>query len=131
MSGDDPNTFRTAAYTLVAPAAGHPLLQPVGGPGVMIDRILFWIRLVALVNFVLLAFGAHWLGGDAYSGHAEGGHYFLATGGELVEVSRNVWMYSYVHVISNFVTGGLAVVALTVMAFRGLLGIGDRPGTRR
>jgi hypothetical protein len=92
----------------------------------MIDRILFWIRLVGLVNFALLAFGAVLLGGDAFSGYAEGGHYFLGSGGKLVEVSRNVWMYSYVHVLSNFVTFGLAVVAVTVKGFRGLANLGDR-----
>ena len=80
----------------------------------MFDRILFWIRLVAVVNFALLGFGAILLGGDAFSGYAEGGHYFLGSGGKFVEVSRNVWMYSYVHVITNFVTFGLGVIALTV-----------------
>jgi hypothetical protein len=89
----------------------------------MIDRILLWIRIVAFVNFVLLSFGAVLLGGDAFSGHAESGHYFLGSAGKFVEVSRNVWMYSYVHVISNFVTFGLAVIALTVVAFRGLLNL--------
>jgi hypothetical protein len=38
----------------------------------MIDRILFWIRLVAVVNFALPGFGAMLLVGDAFSGHAEG-----------------------------------------------------------
>jgi hypothetical protein len=36
-------------------------------------------------------------------------------------------MYSHVHVISNFVTGGLAVVTNAVVGFRGLLGLVDRP----
>ena len=89
----------------------------------MIDRILFWVRVVAVVNFALLGFGASLLGGDAFSGYAEGGHYFLGTAGKFVEVSRNVWMYSYYHVIANFVTGGLALVALAVMVFRGLLNL--------
>ena len=88
----------------------------------MIDRILFWVRVVAVVNFALLGLGAALLGGDAFMGHVEGGHYFLGSAGKFVEVSRNIWMYSYVHVISNFVTGGLAVVALLVKAVRGLAG---------
>jgi len=92
----------------------------------MINRVLFWIRLVAVVNFALLALGAVILGGDAFNGHTEGGHYFLGSAGKLVEVSRGVWMYSYVHVISNFVTFGLAVIAVTVKGFRGLLNLGDR-----
>ena len=88
----------------------------------MIDRILFWVRVAAVVNFALLAFGAVLLGGDAFMGHVEGGHYFLGSAGELTEVSRNIWMYSYVHVISNFVTGGLAVIALAMKGIRGLAG---------
>lgn len=91
----------------------------------MIPRILFWVRVVAVVNFALLGFGAAVLGGDAFSGYAEGGHYFLGSGGKLVEVSRNVWMYSYIHVISNFVTFGLAMVALAVKGFRGLANLED------
>jgi hypothetical protein len=86
----------------------------------MIDRILFWVRVVAIVNLALLAFGATLLGGDAFNGYVEGGHYFLGTAGKFVQVSRNVWMYSYYHVIANFVTGGLAVAALTVIPLRGL-----------
>jgi hypothetical protein len=92
----------------------------------MIDRILFWIRFVAVANFALLGVGAVLLGGDAFNGHAAGGHYFLGSGGKLVEVSRNVWMYSYVHVIANFVTAGLAMLALAVMVFRALTSLGDR-----
>lgn len=92
----------------------------------MIDRILFCIRLVGVANFALLGFGAILLGGDAFSGYAEGGHFFLGSGGKFVEVSRNIWTYSYVHVISNFVTFGLAVVAVTVKGFRGLAKLGDR-----
>ena len=65
------------------------------------------------------------LGGDAFSGHAEGGHYFLGSAGKLVEVSRNVWMYSYVHVILNIVTFGMALVALAVIVVRGLTGSGQ------
>jgi hypothetical protein len=93
----------------------------------MLDRILFWVRIVAVANFALLALGAKLLGGDAFNGHAEAGHYFLGTAGKLVEVSRNVWMFSYVHLVSNFVTGGLAVVALAVLGTRGLLNLGKSP----
>lgn len=93
----------------------------------MFDRVLLWLRLVAVANFALLAFGAFCLHGDAFSGHAEGGRYFLGSAGQFVEVSRAVWTYSYVHVISNFVTGGLAVAAVTLVGFRGLLGLDRKP----
>ncbi|HEX2641834.1 MAG TPA: hypothetical protein VHU81_02500 [Thermoanaerobaculia bacterium] len=87
----------------------------------MFDRIVFRIRLVAVLNFALLAFGAFLLGGDALSGYAEGGHYFLGSAGKFVEVSRSVWTYSYVHMISNFVTFGLAVIINGATVVRGLL----------
>ncbi len=83
-----------------------------------IDRVLFAVRFVAFVNLALLCAGAWWFGGDAFNGHEEGGHYFLGSHGDLVEVSHVVWVYSRIHVISNFVTFGLAVIALTVMGTR-------------
>jgi hypothetical protein len=86
----------------------------------MTGRILFAVRVVAFANFVLLALGAWWLGGDAVNGKVANGRYFLGLAGDLTEVSRGVWIYSYVHVISNFVTAGLAVVALTIEAVRDL-----------
>ena len=92
----------------------------------MFDRIALRIRLVAVANFALLALGAFLLGGDALSGHAEGGHYFLGSAGKFVEVSRFVWIYSYVHVISNFVTFGLAVITNGLTVVRGLLEPVDR-----
>ena len=83
-----------------------------------IDRVLFAVRFVALVNFGLLCVGAWWFGGDAFSGRVEGGHYFLGSNGNLVEVSHAVWVYSRIHVISNFVTFALAIIALTVVGIR-------------
>ena len=73
------------------------------------------------MNFALLGAGAWWFGGDAFNGRVEGGHYFLGSHGDFVEVSHAVWVYSRVHVISNFVTFALAVMALTVMGIRGVL----------
>ena len=90
----------------------------------MIDRILLWVRVVAVVNFALLGFGAFLLGGDAFCGYTEGGHYFLGSAGRFVEVSHGVWMYSRIHMISNFVTFGLAVAALTLKGFREIMGLG-------
>ena len=92
----------------------------------MFDRIVLRIRLVAVVNFALLAFGAFLLGGDAFSGYAKGGHYFLGSAGKFVEVSRSVWMYSYFHMISNFVTFGVEVITKAVTVVRGLVEPGDR-----
>ncbi|HEV7515234.1 MAG TPA: hypothetical protein VGR07_02935 [Thermoanaerobaculia bacterium] len=80
--------------------------------------MLFAVRLVAFVNFALLCVGAWWFGGDAFNGRVEGGHYFLGSHGDLVEVSHAVWVYSRVHVISNFVTFALALIALEVMGIR-------------
>ena len=72
------------------------------------------VSLVAIANGALLALGAWLLGGDAFNGRMEGGHYFLGSNGNLVEVSHAVWVYSRIHMISNFVTFGLAIITLTV-----------------
>ena len=56
-------------------------------------------------------FAAVALGGDAVSGKAEAGHYYLSNHGRLTEVSGQVFTYSRVHTYSVFITHPLALLA--------------------
>jgi hypothetical protein len=72
---------------------------------------------VGLLNFMIFAAGAIYLGGDAVNGKAEGGRYYLfgvrAEAGRKVytEVSEPVFAYSKWHVYSLFVTWPLVMAA--------------------
>jgi hypothetical protein len=70
-------------------------------------HILLWSW---IANFVLYAFIASWLGGDAFNGHSSGGHYYLAMHGHLTEVSRTAFEYSLWHtyvLIAHFIVVGV------------------------
>ena len=62
------------------------------------------------VNFAVFWIAAVYLGGDAISGKAVDGHYFLSNHGHLTEVSQAVFTYSKWHVRSVFVTHPLALL---------------------
>ena len=47
-----------------------------------------------IANFAVYVCVAIWLGGDAFNGHSESGHYFVAMHGHLTEVSRGVFEFS-------------------------------------
>ena len=79
--------------------------------------ILYPVVAVAIVNFVIFAVVALVIGGDAWNGHVDDGHYYVSSHGTITEVSRAVWYYSYGHVISVWVThGSVFVVFLWVWA---------------
>lgn len=48
--------------------------------------------------------GIEYFGGDAVNGHIENGQYFLRDHGKVVEVSRAVYTYSYVHAVTVMIT---------------------------
>ncbi|MGC1376818.1 MAG: hypothetical protein WA821_11365, partial [Anaerolineales bacterium] len=60
-------------------------------------EILFW---VAFINFFLFVIISVFLGGDALNGKVVDGHYYLASHGQLTEVSYLVFMYSKAHALS-------------------------------
>ena len=70
----------------------------------------YWQPVVylAVANFAVFWIVAGKIGGDAVSGRAEGGRYFLSDHGIRTEVSRAVYNYSLVHTVSVWATHGLA-----------------------
>lgn len=65
---------------------------------------------LGLLNFAAFFVVAVKLGGDAVNGHETAGRYFLASHGKMTEVSRNVFLYSKMHVYSLFITHPLAIL---------------------
>ena len=72
------------------------------------------IGLVLLVfgflNFALFVIGSLILGGDAVNGKVDDGQYFLGGKSVSVEVSKAIWIYSYIHVVSVWITHPLAMI---------------------
>ncbi len=81
----------------------------------------YWspVAVLAVVNFVAFFAVAVSIGGDALSGKAEGGRYYLSNHGVLTEVSPAVYTYSSVHTVSILVTHGVTVGWALVLLARG------------
>ncbi len=67
--------------------------------------------IVAMINFIAFMIISVKIGGDAISGKAEQGHYYLSEHGRETEVSYPVYLYSYIHTISVLITHPLALLA--------------------
>lgn len=76
---------------------GDPLVSP---PAPQVPTWMKWAAGIWIANFFAFTLGAGYLGGDAISGYAKDGHYFLALHGHAHEVSRSVFLYSKWHAIS-------------------------------
>lgn len=96
---------------------GRPSLSEVYGAMTYGERVLFW---TAIVNVVVFAAIAVPLGGDAISGMARGGHYYLMQHSVYTEVSRPVFIYSAIHTLSLFISqpAGIVVVLKARLRFR-------------
>lgn len=70
------------------------------------------VFVIALINFFAFTIGAICIGGDALSGHAEAGRYFLSDHGRLTETTQAVFMYSRLHAISVWITQPLGMIAV-------------------
>lgn len=73
--------------------------------------ILIPIFMVAFVNFALFWAVAVSIGGDAVSGKSENGRHYVSNHGELTEVSRAVYVYSYIHTVSTWFTHPAVFIA--------------------
>jgi hypothetical protein len=72
----------------------------------------------ALVNLAVFYWIAGRIGGDAYHGYAENGHYFLATShGPATEVSRSVFSYSKWHATTGLVTHPIGLICAVILYF--------------
>jgi hypothetical protein len=72
--------------------------------------LLQFLIFVAILNFVTFWFASLYFGGDAISGKAMDGRYFLSSHGHVREVSHRIFTYSKWHVYSLFVTHPLAIL---------------------
>jgi len=90
------------------------------------NRLLIWIIFLGLANFVSFTMMYWYIGGDAKNGwiddsgvcyvrghhlrHSEGGF------GRESEVSRGLWIYSYIHSISIWPTVAAVLVSMFILA---------------
>jgi hypothetical protein len=72
-------------------------------------RIGRFLLTLGVTNFVAYCIIAECLGGDAVNGHAADGHWFLASHGQLTEVTHAAFLYSKVHTYSVWITIPLAM----------------------
>lgn len=77
----------------------------------VIAAILFF---VAITNFFVFFMVAVYIGGDAWNGKVENGHYYVANHGKYTEVSPGVWHYSRAHVVSVLITHPLGILAVAI-----------------
>jgi hypothetical protein len=123
-----------------APAAPQPITDvSVAGPLCPVDRmprrrrnqICIVIIAVGLLNFLAYTLGYAILGGDAQNGYCkqvvepEGtkttvyivrGHHVRILSGLESEVSRGLWIYSYLHSITVPLTSGALIISMLVLA---------------
>ena len=76
-----------------------------------LQRVCITIFFLGLGNFAAYWIAGVSLGGNAVSGKAENGRYFLSNHGRLTEVSRGTYFYSRAHTYSVWVTHPVAILA--------------------
>ena len=90
-------------------------------PTTRAKRMLLIVVAVAAINFMAFCSVGLSIGGDALKGRTAEGRYYLAHGGEETEVSRAIWIYSFIHALSVFVTHGAAIVTFLYLYRKGEL----------
>lgn len=86
------------------------------------NRILIWIIFLGLANFVSYTIMYWYIAGDAKNGEVRDGKYYVRghhlrhRTGDLSEVSRPVWIYSYVHSISIWPTIAAVLLSMFILA---------------
>ena len=87
------------------------------------NRILLWIIVLGLANFVSYTVTYWYYQGDAKNGAFVDGKYYLRghfirdrEGRMTDDVSRATWIYSFVHSISIWPTVGAVLVAMFILA---------------
>jgi hypothetical protein len=72
--------------------------------GRRIEVILLTVALLAIPNFLLMAFIADNIGGDAWNGYTLDGHYFVGSHGHYREVTQAVYNYSWWHKLTVMIS---------------------------
>lgn len=67
------------------------------------------VQVFGVINFVAFLALSCWLGGEAFGGKVERGHYFLGAHGRFREVDHATFLYSVIH-------GSTALLGLIVVA---------------
>lgn len=95
------------------------------------NKLCIAVIAVGALNFVAYTVAYAVFGGDAYNGSvrqvegADGvarpayyvrGHFIRSLTGKEAEVSRGIWIYSYLHSISVFVTSAAMIISMLVLA---------------
>lgn len=115
-----------------------PLAAPDANPACPVDRLptrrrnklCIAIIAIGLLNFVAYTFTYAILGGDAHNGarlveqspngpsvtYYVAGHFIHSLEGRTREVSRPVWIYSYIHSILVPITSAAMVISMLVLA---------------
>jgi hypothetical protein len=86
-------------------------------------RTWTWVIVLVTMNLFVWCMAHAHLGGDALSGYAENGRYFLNAHGNYTEVSEAAWIYSKVHTI-------LVVASIPITAVFGFWATSDHHGVR-
>jgi len=85
-------------------------------------KLCVWLMVLGLGNFLAYAVGYAVIGGDAHNGSIRDGHYFVRghfihyPRGAEQEVSRETWIYSYIHSISIWPSIATVLLAMLMLA---------------
>jgi len=95
------------------------------------NRICVGIIIAGAVNFAIYTVSYAALGGDAHNGEVKQiaaedgsqrtayfvrGHFIHSLSGKETEVSRGLWVYSYLHSMSVFLTSAAMIISMLVLA---------------
>lgn len=113
------------------PALGGPPCPVDRLPTIRRNRLCLRIIYVGLLNFLLYTVVYAALGGDAHNGERRRvtdrdgqpryayfvrGHFIRDIEGQEREVNASLWIYSYLHSISVFVTSAAMIISMLVLA---------------
>jgi hypothetical protein len=76
--------------------------------------VLFNLGIDNFAAFFVVTVG---IGGDAFDGKIVGDKYYVVSHGKYTEVARGLWLFSWYHMCSNFVTGTFIPLSLGFMVF--------------
>jgi hypothetical protein len=95
------------------------------------NKICIGIIAIGALNFLVYTVVYAALGGDAHNGEARlveqadgtaqvvycvRGHFIRTLAGQEAEVARHVWVYSYLHSMSVFVTSAAMIISMLILA---------------
>jgi hypothetical protein len=121
----------TAALPAPRPATDAPACPVDRLPRRQRNKLCIWIIALGLLNFLIYTVTYAALGGDAHNGYIKRltrpdgaaaysfivrGHFVRTPEGLESEVSRKVWIYSYLHSITVPLTSGALIISMLVLA---------------